>query len=182
VYIETDANVTLQGDKIELPSYIRANKLKPDVPYYIEHQLLNPLSQLFALRVEQIPGFQAPVNGWPENPDKCAVARERMAGQLLFDEALRAVDRVQRQKAAAKMGFLVGGGSTQPKGTAKMKTVQVEPIPVARAVIGPKKQMVLDSWMADKILVDSLKQKKQKEAKAANGSKSKSPPTVRSSS
>jgi DNA polymerase delta subunit 1 len=177
IFIETDTSSTLQGDKIELPSYIRANKLKPDIPYYIEKQLMNPLSQLFSLRVEQIPGYCAPVNGWPENPDKRAVAREKMAGDLLFSEALRECDMALRRKAAAKMGFLV----RQPvvANGPRSKTVHVTPIPVAAAPSGPKKQMVLDSWMADKILVDSLKQKKQKEAKAANGSKSKSPPTAR---
>lgn len=183
VFIETEKNVTLQGDKIELPSYIRANNLRPDVPYYIEKQLMNPLSQLFSLRVEEIPGFHAPVNGWPENTDKKAVARERMAGELLFNEALRSCERVLRAKAAIKLGFSV----KQPVmlgGSGKTKTIQVTPIPdtPVNKSTGPKKQMVLDSWMADKILVDSLKQKKQKETKAANGPKSKSPSSVGSRS
>jgi hypothetical protein len=179
VFIQTDTTSTLQGDKIELPSYIRTNKLKPDVPYYIERQLLNPLSQLFALRVEQIPGFRAPVNGWPENPDKKAAAREKMAGDLLFQEALRSCERALRMKAASKMGFLVGPAASQssPKIVEKSRRVTVAPIEEKTQATGPKKQMVLDSWIADKILVDSLKQKKQKEAKAANGTKSKSPPS-----
>lgn len=177
VFIETETTSTLQGDKIELPSYVRANKLKPDVPYYIEKQLLNPLSQLFALRVEEIPGYRGLMNGWPENADKRAVARERMAGELLFQEALRTCEKVQRQKAAAKLGFKVNAVVT-PLTAARV--VRVEPVAVKPS--GPKKQMVLDSWIADKILVDSLKQKKQKEAKAANGSKSKSPPAARGTS
>ena len=179
IFIETDSNVTLQGNKIELPTYVRTNKLKPDVPYYIEKQLMNPLSQLFALRVEEIPGYSAPVNGWPENPDKRAAARERMAGELLFNTTLRACERAQRNKAATKMGFFVGkpGGVVIPPEVKQRgaKTVEVMPIPTVSA---PKKQMVLDSWMADKILVDSLKQKKQRETKAANGTKSKSPTSV----
>ena len=176
VFIETDTASTLQGDKIELPSYVRANKLKPDVPYYIEKQLMNPLSQLFALRVEEIPGFRGLVNGWPENADKRAAARERMAGELLFQEALRTSERLLRQKAAAKLGFKVN--ATVPGN----RVVRVDSLPVAVKSSGPKKQMVLDSWIADKILVDSLKQKKQKEAKAANGAKSKSPPAIRGGS
>ena len=176
IFIETDTTSTLQGDRIEQPSYIRANNLKPDVPYYIERQLMNPLSQLFALRVEEIPGYRGLVNGWPENADKRAVARERMAGELLFQEALRICERVQRQKAAVKLGFKVN--SVLPTN----RVVHVDSLPVAQVKpTGPKKQMVLDSWMADKILVDSLKHKKQKEAKAANGSKSKSQPAAGSS-
>jgi hypothetical protein len=167
-----------------LPSYVRANKLKPDVPYYIEKQLMNPLSQLFALRVEEIPGYCAPVNGWPENPDKRAVARENMAGTLLFQEALRTCEKALRQKAALKLGFKVNvnaaaSGNTSGGAEKTNRVVRVDSIPVSTkaASTGPKKQMVLDSWFADKILVDSLKQKKQKEAKAANGTISKSPPS-----
>jgi hypothetical protein len=138
---------------------------------------MNPLSQLFALRVEEIPGYRGLVNGWPENADKRAVARERMAGELLFQEALRMCERTQRQKAATKMGFKVNPVTLSTEGG---RVVRVEAVPIKPS--GPKKQMVLDSWIADKILVDSLKQKKQKEAKAANGSKSKSPPAARGSS
>lgn len=171
IFIETESTSGLQGDKIESPSFIRANKLKPDVPYYIERQIQNPITQLFALRVEKIPGFVGPVNGWPEDPDKRAVARERMAGDLLFKEALRTCEKALRVKAAEKMGFVVQAAQTKQEKQEKTKTVDVDPIP---APSGPKKQMVLDSWMADKILVDSLKQKKQKETKSANGAKAKS--------
>jgi hypothetical protein len=100
-----------------------------------------------------------------------------MAGELLFKEALSACERVLRQKAAAKLGFKVNAVITPTMGS---RVVRIEPISVKPS--GPKKQMVLDSWMADKILVDSLKQKKQKEAKEANGSKSKSPPAARGTS
>jgi hypothetical protein len=126
------------------------------------------------------------VNGWPENPDKRAVARENMAGTLLFQEALRTCEKALRQKAALKLGFKVNvnaaaSGNTSGGAEKTNRVVRVDSIPVSTkaASTGPKKQMVLDSWFADKILVDSLKQKKQKEGKAANGAKSKSPPTVR---
>ena len=46
----------LQGDCIEIPSYIKANAdtCKIDYTHYISHQLMNPLSQLFALALEDI--------------------------------------------------------------------------------------------------------------------------------
>jgi hypothetical protein len=164
VYIQTEGEVALQGDRIELPSYIRANSLKPDVQFYIEHQLTNPLSQLFSLRVEEIPGYCAP-HSWPENPDKCQVARERMAADLLFSQTLRLCERNERNKAASKMGFTVTATANKSQ---KARTVSVATIPS-----GPKIQMRLDSWFADKLLVESKdKQKKQKQKE--NGTKPKS--------
>jgi DNA polymerase elongation subunit (family B) len=164
VYIQTDGQVALQGDKIELPSYIRAKNLKPDVQFYIEHQLTNPLSQLFSLRVEEIPGYRAP-HSWPENDDKRQVARERMAAELLFNETLRMCERNERNKAASKMGFTVSASGSKSQRT---RTVPIDSIPA-----GPKVQMRLDSWFADKLLVESKdKQKKQKQKE--NGPKPKS--------
>jgi DNA polymerase elongation subunit (family B) len=163
VYIQTEGEVALQGDRIELPSYIRTNSLKPDVQFYIEHQLTNPLSQLFSLRVEEIPGYCAP-HSWPENSDKRQVARERMAADLLFNETLRICERNERNKAATKMGFTVTATETKSQRT---RTVPVVTIPA-----GPKIQMRLDSWFADKLLVESKdKQKKQKQKE--NGAKPK---------
>ena len=46
----------LQGDRIETPAWIMEKKLVPDAEYYIDHQLMNPLSQLFGLLLERMPG------------------------------------------------------------------------------------------------------------------------------
>ena len=168
IYIQTEAPVSLQGERIEVPSYIRTHQLKPDVQFYIEHQLSNPLSQLFSLRVEEIPGYSPP-HSWPENVDKCQVARERMAADLLFNETLRICERNERNKAASKMGFRVT--ATQPKAQTT-RCVAITAIPA-----GPKVQMRLDSWLADKLLVESKdKQKKQKQKE--NGPKPKSTTTT----
>ena len=48
----------LQGDKIEHPSYMIANNLKPDYTFYITNQIMKPLSQIFALVLEEIPQFK----------------------------------------------------------------------------------------------------------------------------
>jgi DNA polymerase elongation subunit (family B) len=44
----------LQGEKIETPDYILANRLPIDYTHYITNQLMKPLQQLFGLAVEQI--------------------------------------------------------------------------------------------------------------------------------
>lgn len=47
----------LQGDKIELPSYIREHGLQPDYEHYVTNQIMKPLSQIFAIVLEQLPGY-----------------------------------------------------------------------------------------------------------------------------
>ena len=54
VYINTENKKALQGDKIETPEYIIANKLQINYTHYITNQLMKPLQQLFGLAVEQI--------------------------------------------------------------------------------------------------------------------------------
>jgi hypothetical protein len=89
VYVQTLPGevVANQGDRVETPEFIVANKLKPDAEYYIEHQLYNPLAQLFGLMVEKMPGFRAPAK-WAENADKLVAQREAIAADLLFGDAL----------------------------------------------------------------------------------------------
>jgi DNA polymerase elongation subunit (family B) len=54
VHIVNDAKKALQGDKIETPEYILANRLQVDYVFYITNQLMKPLQQLFGLALEQI--------------------------------------------------------------------------------------------------------------------------------
>lgn len=47
IEVKSKQKNTLQGERIETPEYIRAKKLPLDYLYYIEHQLHNPIQQLF---------------------------------------------------------------------------------------------------------------------------------------
>ena len=58
VYIQKKEKVKLQGDKIEHPDYIKEHQLKIDYSFYITNQIMKPVQQLFALVLEQIPGFE----------------------------------------------------------------------------------------------------------------------------
>ncbi len=176
VYIMTEREVELQGDRIESPMYIRQNNLKPDVSFYIKHQLEKPLAQLFSLRLEEIPGFVAPVSGWPSDPDKRAAIREKIAAELLFNSSLQIIENGKRRKAAERMGFTIQETKTS---SSNGRVVTVETVPLQQPV-GPKKQMVLDSWFADKLLVDT-QLKKKRQAKADNGAESKSKSESKSS-
>lgn len=63
VYIKIDEEPGveyLQGDRIEHINYVRENNLQVDYEVYIKNQIMKPVSQIFELVVEQLPGFPYP--------------------------------------------------------------------------------------------------------------------------
>jgi DNA polymerase elongation subunit (family B) len=87
VYIQSEA--TLQGDRIETPAYIREHNLKPDYVHYITNQIAKPVSQLFALELEKLPGVkQADLDQCLKSRDPVA-AREKLAESILFGALLK---------------------------------------------------------------------------------------------
>lgn len=54
VFVQTANKKALQGDKIEIPSYVIERGLKIDYSYYITNQIMKPVQQLFALVLELI--------------------------------------------------------------------------------------------------------------------------------
>jgi DNA polymerase elongation subunit (family B) len=60
VFVAENKSASKQGDRIEEVGYVRANKLTPDAQFYITNQIQNPVSQLFALCIEQMDGYVPP--------------------------------------------------------------------------------------------------------------------------
>lgn len=89
----------LQGDRIETPSFIKANKLQPDYKFYIEHQISNPLSQLFGLLLESMPEYEYTGTTKPSSME----ARELLASKILFDICTRKADNILTKYAANEM-------------------------------------------------------------------------------
>ena len=88
VYIQVKGEVKLQGDRIETPSYIRENALTPDYAFYITNQIAKPVSQVFGLALEHIPGVKATeIEACKKARDPVA-ARESLAERLLFGTLL----------------------------------------------------------------------------------------------
>jgi DNA polymerase elongation subunit (family B) len=58
MYFVRKTKTKLQGDKIETPEYIRAQKLKIDYEFYITNQIMKPILQIFALVLEDIPQYK----------------------------------------------------------------------------------------------------------------------------
>jgi len=138
----------LQGDRIETPSYIKANGLKPDYMFYIDHQISNPVCQLFGLLVEEVPGYQG--QAWADDPDKQMKQRENVAYQLLFQGA------VQTNNNTAKKNFIkMMGGSVQANQPSSTTQRSYNPITVTKKPV--VKQSSLDLFLLDKVRLDAKK-------------------------
>lgn len=78
----------LQGDRIELPSYIKEKGLRPDYAFYVTNQIAKPVSQVFGLAVHALPGVSAGMIAKAGSAPKPVKAYEKLAQQLLFDKAI----------------------------------------------------------------------------------------------
>uniref|UniRef100_A0A6C0IFN7 DNA-directed DNA polymerase n=1 Tax=viral metagenome TaxID=1070528 RepID=A0A6C0IFN7_9ZZZZ len=96
MYILPPLGTKSQGDRVETPSYIKEKGLKIDYKYYIEHQIYNPIVQLFSLFVEQLPGYTHTSKVLSD------VEKERAAGDLLFGYIFNKCDK---QTTLTNLGF-----------------------------------------------------------------------------
>jgi len=107
VYIQTPpakkGEKVLQGERIELPSYVKKNNLKLDYEYYITNQIMTPVCQIYALALDQIDGYRKTPEHWAAMEqkllrdkegdlkkvrEKLADLKENEAKALLFDPIL----------------------------------------------------------------------------------------------
>lgn len=113
VYISNLENKkTLQGDRIEHPDYIKENGLSPDYEFYISHQIMNPVLQLYAIVLEQLDGYQDNRSQWnaiarqmreegkseQQIKEKLAALREIEVRKLLFDPVFKKIKDDPRTK------------------------------------------------------------------------------------
>jgi hypothetical protein len=98
---------------VETPSFIREKGLEPDFEYYILHQLMNPLSQLFGIFVDKMPGFVAPP-AWEEDPIS---QKELMASDLLFREGLSYCKQSAKKAFVGMFGMSPSASTSIPTPT-----------------------------------------------------------------
>ena len=111
VYIHNANKKALQGERIETPDYIRANRLKPNYSFYITNQIMKPVAQLFGLVLEQMAAFrrkkarfleelESVKCNWTESDDKLQKKlddlRFREVRELIFDDYLRQADNMAK--------------------------------------------------------------------------------------
>jgi DNA polymerase elongation subunit (family B) len=164
----------IQGERIETPAFIKEKKLEVDVKFYMEHQLMNPISQLFALVVEQLPGCVAPAGRSWEQADTSD--REYAAAEYLFRDALNACDKSATRRFATKMfglapatpaaapkGSIGGGGERRAAEPLPLpaRTMGAAPTAAPKSAAKPKAQTKLTSMFLERQLLKGLE--------AANG-------------
>jgi hypothetical protein len=91
-----ESSALLGGDRIEHPDYIRANRIKPDLLYYLETQIAGYAVQLLGVIVERLPGYPHPEGYWE------ALEREMMAALRHTDCTLPQAERRARVKIDAQ--------------------------------------------------------------------------------
>ena len=75
----------------EHPDYIRAEALTPDYYHYITNQLIKPISQIYALCVEKLPGYTYPPSYWEQMDIE-------MSDQKMYTDEKKRKKRIQALK------------------------------------------------------------------------------------
>jgi hypothetical protein len=147
---------TLQGERIETPAYIKEKGLKPDYMFYIDHQISNPICQLFGVVVEQIPGFESylpPKGGWQHSmPEALTIQRETAAYHLLFDEAISSNTKGSKRAFAKLLGASVKTENSTVKSAATTKSPQIH------QTRSQTKQSTLDSLFMTTVKLQATKE------------------------
>ena len=156
----------LQGDRIETPGYVHEKGLQPDFRFYIEHQIQNPVSQMFGILLDEMPGFELRLLAdCPSERDKRIAWREARAAELLFGESLQRCG-VQDKRLFVQQFFgktvSAGGESDTPVGGAGGASIRIRKPVVG---LGGKKPAVaesaISSFVMDSYLVSVIKEKER---------------------
>jgi DNA polymerase elongation subunit (family B) len=122
VYIHNADKKALQGERIETPDYIRANRIKPNYSFYITNQIMKPVAQLFGLVLEQMAAFrrkkarflqelESVKSNWTESDDKLQKKlddlRFKEVKELIFEDYLRQADNLAKSNKSIKEFFKI---------------------------------------------------------------------------
>ena len=177
VYVKPPAGQAaskLQGDRVETPAWITEHGLVPDAEYYIVHQLMNPLSQLFGIMLEMIPGYVAPAS-WGKTPEKIIVQREELAGDLLFRRGLQACGQAAMSVFVKSLGGTASAGTAvqaqaKPKlSRGGIRTPLIDPSLLAAA---PKRQSSIDAFLKQTAFIEDGRLAREMRAVKRAGNKS----------
>jgi DNA polymerase elongation subunit (family B) len=153
-----------QGDRIETPTWIREHGLEVDAKFYMEHQLMNPISQLFALIVEELPGCVAP--GGRSWAAASASDREFAATEFLFRDALQACDRAAARRFGAKMfGLSISANRDSSGSLASMASngtavvARKATAAAAATTATPQVQPKISNFFVQKIIMKEIEKK-----------------------
>ena len=113
IYVKNTNKKALQGEKIENPKYIEKENIQIDYGHYITNQIMKPLQQVFALKLEEMNEFSKVYGNqwssrakwkkkiedlklkWPEEEKfnkKYQEMREKEVKALLFDPYVKRLE------------------------------------------------------------------------------------------
>ena len=141
----------LQGDRIETPSFIKENNLKIDYKYYIEHQIYNPICQLFGLFVEQLPGYVVPKQAL------CIEEKENYAGKLLFTDIYAKCEKSHLKNFVDKFNITL---TQVPKTNKRVQNTIVSDTPKQKK--GTINTALMNTMKIDQYLTKTIGDKKDK--------------------
>jgi hypothetical protein len=163
IYFKPPANFRgTQSDRIETPAFMKEHGLKPDPQYYIEHQLENPVGQLFSILVDQLPGARPPPQGWSADPDIQVAERELYARDYLFKapkqkhtNTILSMWKIPQESQKAPVAQSI---------TTRMRTRAV--IAAEEASQKSQRRLTRSEQLAmDMMLVETIKKEKRKDSK-----------------
>ena len=167
VYVRPEIGKTaakLQGDRIEAPTWIKEKGLLPDYEFYLTNQLQNPISQMFGLILEDMPGAdRIPWSKTPEDPEKRMAWRESQASSILFEKALQACSIHHKGAFVQKFFGSTLASDNNVKDT--KHTTVAKPRSMNKSPPKPK-QTTLNSFMLDGFLVKTITKTQQAKKRA----------------
>ena len=116
---------------------------------------MNPLVQLFALVVEQIPGVVAPKGGWEQGD------REITATQVMFEKILGMCDKAAVRRFGAEIFGVAKPVTAVAASTPKRSSERIAVAAAAAANKKTKQQASISTYFADKMLVKKLESAKK---------------------
>jgi hypothetical protein len=174
VYVKPPAGQAaskLQGDRVETPAWIMEHGLVPDAEYYIEHQLMNPLSQLFGIMLEMMPGYVAP-SSWGKTPEKVIVQREELAGNLLFRRGLQACGQAAMSVFVKSLGGSAAVVASQAKPKLSRGGIRTPLIDPSLLAAAPKRQSSMDAFLKQTAFIEDGRLAREMRAVKRSGNKS----------
>lgn len=156
----------LQGDRIEHPLYVKENNLQPDYQFYIEHQIQNPVSQMFGLLLDEMPGFDIKkFTLAPTDPDRRLAWCEQEASNILFGPCL------QKCSSAATSAFVStffgASASVIPKGKVTIRLANGGAGKEVSTNTATQYNPKMNTFLMDKFIINEIKQKKAVAKKSA---------------
>ena len=129
---------------------------------------MNPLSQLFGIMLEMMPGYVAP-SSWGKTPEKIIVQREELAGNLLF---MRSLQTCRGQISMDR--FVVGKNGSAAAAKPKLSRVGIRMplIDPSLLAAAPKRQSHMDTFLKQTAFIEDGRLAREMRAVKRAGNKS----------